>query len=193
MAREQNSTIAELFDLQDRVALVTGGAGHLGSAISEALAEAGATVVIASRRLDNCRKRARQIESWGGSAVALKLDVTRDASAQQCLAQVRKRCGRLDVLVNNAYAGSFKSMAKTEPRDFTATLEGCHLGRTENMFDLALRLPFLSMPTTQYCLLSHPGTTKLVPSTSGASRSHRRLPFLTSTSYFFATGVQVSL
>jgi gluconate 5-dehydrogenase len=125
MAGKRERTIAELFDLQDRVALVTGGAGHLGSAISEALAEAGAIVVIASRNLANCRKRARQIELWGGRAQALKLDITSDASARKCVAQIRKRCGRLDVLVNNALAGSFKALARTETSDFTATLDGC--------------------------------------------------------------------
>ncbi len=123
MAAEK--TIAELFDLDGRVALVTGGAGHLGSAISEALAEAGATVAIASRNLANCRKRAREIESWGGSAIALKLDITSDASAKKCIAAVKKRAGRLDILVNNALAGSFKPFAKTSTKDFTATLDGC--------------------------------------------------------------------
>lgn len=123
MAAEK--TIAELFDLDGRVALVTGGAGHLGSAISEALAEAGATVAIASRNLANCRKRAREIESWGGSAVALKLDITSDASAKKCIAALKKRAGRLDILVNNALAGSFKSFSKTSTKDFTATLDGC--------------------------------------------------------------------
>ncbi|MHC4914606.1 MAG: SDR family NAD(P)-dependent oxidoreductase [Planctomycetota bacterium] len=118
-------TIAELFDLQDRVALVTGGAGHLGAAISEALAEAGATVVIASRKLANCRRLARRIEGWNGSAVPLTLDVTSDASAKRCVARIRKRCGRLDVLVNNAFAGRFKSFARTSTRDFAGTLEGC--------------------------------------------------------------------
>jgi NAD(P)-dependent dehydrogenase (short-subunit alcohol dehydrogenase family) len=125
MTRRKSDTIAELFDLESRVALVTGGAGHLGSEISEALAEAGATVVIASRNLANCRKLAKRIELWGGSAGALKLDVTSDASVKQCIAEVRKRYGRLDVLVNNAITKCPKPSEKVEPRDFTATLEGC--------------------------------------------------------------------
>ncbi len=125
MTRIKNDTIAELFDLEPRVALVTGGAGHLGSAISEALAEAGASVVIASRNLANCRKLAKRIELWGGSALALKLDVTGDASVKKCIAEVRKRYRRLDVLVNNAFAGSFKPFAKTVPRDFSKTINGC--------------------------------------------------------------------
>jgi gluconate 5-dehydrogenase len=119
-----NRTIAELFDLQPRVALVTGGAGHLGSAISEALAEAGATVVIASRNLANCRKLARRIRGWNGSALALKVDVTGNSSVKNCIARIRKRCGRLDVLVNNALAKAVTTPRRTEPKDFTATLEG---------------------------------------------------------------------
>jgi len=123
--RKRRDTIADLFDLEGRVALVTGGAGHLGAQISEALAEAGSTVVIASRNLANCRKLAKEFESWGGKALALKLDITSDASAKKCVAQVRKRCKRLDVLVNNALAGSFKPAARTTSKDMNATLDGC--------------------------------------------------------------------
>ncbi len=125
MARKKKDTIAELFDLEGRAPLVTGGAGHLGAQISEALAEAGATVVIASRNLANCRKLAKEIGSWGGSALALKLDVTSDASAKKCIADIRKRCGRLDVLVNNAFAGSFRPTSKTTSKDLNATFNGC--------------------------------------------------------------------
>lgn len=117
-------TIAELFDLEGRVALVTGGAGHLGSAISGALAEAGATVVIASRNLARCRKRAAGIRRWGGKALELKLDVTEDASAGKALAQIRKRTGRLDVLVNNALAGYGKAFARSSTKDYARMLDG---------------------------------------------------------------------
>jgi gluconate 5-dehydrogenase len=121
----KKDTIAELFDLQDRVALVTGGAGHLGTRISEALAEAGATVVIASRNLTNCRRLAKEIAGWGGSALAVKLDVTDDASTKACLAEVRKRCARLDVLVNNAFSTAAKAGGEVNPRHFNRTLNGC--------------------------------------------------------------------
>ena len=54
-------TIEELFNLEGKVAIVTGGAGHLGTAVSEALAEAKAHVVIASRNVENCRALARRL------------------------------------------------------------------------------------------------------------------------------------
>ena len=118
-------SVARLFDLTGRVALVTGGAGHLGAAISRALAEAGSTVVIASRDLAKCRRLAGQMGAAGLRALAVRMDVTDDRSVRRALAEVARRAGRLDVLVNNAYAGVFKRFGEISPREFSATLDGC--------------------------------------------------------------------
>ena len=59
-------TPEELFDLHGKVALVTGGSRGIGRAVAEGLASAGADVVIASRKLDNCERAAREIESATG-------------------------------------------------------------------------------------------------------------------------------
>lgn len=123
MARD--ATIRDLFDLSGRTALVTGGAGHLGTAISRALAEAGAEVVIASRDLAECRGLAAAILADGLAALAVRMDVTSDSSVRRALAEVRRRTGRLDIVVNNAYAGVFKPLGKVSPADYSATLQGC--------------------------------------------------------------------
>ncbi len=98
-------TIKELFDLSGRVALVTGGAGWLGTAMSEALAEAGAHVVIASRGVDACRQLADRLSKLGPECAALKLDVNDEQQVRDVVDQTADRFGRFDVLVNNAYCG----------------------------------------------------------------------------------------
>lgn len=98
-------TIHELFNLSGKVALVTGGAGWLGSAMSEALAEAGANVVIASRGVDKCQALADRLSQDGPECIALKLDVNDETQVRQVVDKSAERFGRLDVLVNNAYSG----------------------------------------------------------------------------------------
>ena len=96
-------TVQELFDLSGQAALVTGGAGLLGTAISESLAEAGARVAIASRNLDHCQETARKTRPrpiWG-----LQLDIGSEASNRDVVDEVAERFGRLDILVNCAYTG----------------------------------------------------------------------------------------
>ncbi len=99
-----NHTVQQLFDLTGRVAIVTGGAGLLGQQFSRALAEAGATVVIASRNQENCGAWAEQLRAAGHQALALPLDVTDPGSSKALVAATLAQCGRLDILVNNAYA-----------------------------------------------------------------------------------------
>jgi gluconate 5-dehydrogenase len=94
--------VRDLFDLTGKTALVTGGGRGLGRHIALGLAEAGADVVVASRKLANCQAVAHEIEDLGRRALALEVDIgDADAAAalvERCLAELP----RLDVLVNNA-------------------------------------------------------------------------------------------
>jgi NAD(P)-dependent dehydrogenase (short-subunit alcohol dehydrogenase family) len=93
----------DLFDLSDKVALVTGGSRGLGRAIAEGLARAGADVVIASRKLDNCERTAAEIaEATGRRAVAMRCHVGRWQDCDRLVEAVYDEFGRCDVLVNNA-------------------------------------------------------------------------------------------
>lgn len=99
-------TIQQLFDLTGRVALITGGSGHLGQSFSRALAEAGASVVIGSRDRDRAQSIASALPSPGGAmhfAVALdQLDETsRDTGFETAVALA----GQVDILVNNGQQG----------------------------------------------------------------------------------------
>ncbi len=86
--------------LQDRVAIVTGGAQGIGAAYSRALAEQGAKIVVADI-LDG-RPVAEAIEKAGGEALALTVDVGDERSVAAMVEQVEARFARIDVLVNNA-------------------------------------------------------------------------------------------
>jgi len=106
-------TIQELFDLTGRVAVVPGGAGLLGFQMATALAEAGATIVIASRNLENCQAKADEISRRHREAVALRLDANDYQSVVRMADAVVTRFGHIDILVNSI-AGS----ATHPPEDF---------------------------------------------------------------------------
>jgi len=94
---------AEIFDLTDKVAVVTGGSRGIGRSVVKAFAEAGADVVIASRKLDNCEALAKEIESeTGRTAVPVACHVGHWDECDRLVDTVYERFGKCDVFVNNA-------------------------------------------------------------------------------------------
>ncbi len=93
----------ELFDLTGKVALVTGGSRGIGRAVAEGVAAAGADVVVASRKLDNCEVAAREIKAaTGRRALPVGCHVGRWQDCDDLVDAVYQEFGRCDVLVNNA-------------------------------------------------------------------------------------------
>ena len=92
----------DLFSLEGRVAIVTGGRGLYGAGISEGLCEMGATVVIASRNGEKCEELATVLRAKGHAAIGLSLDLSNDASIADFVKKVMERYGKIDILVNNA-------------------------------------------------------------------------------------------
>ena len=123
------------FDLRGRVVVVTGGAGLLGAEHARAVADIGATAVLAD--LDEVAARARAVElteSSGRVVSSVALDVTRGESVRAALDEILSRFGRVDVLINNA-----ANNPKVEDGGVSATrVETFDLGRWSN--DLAVGL-----------------------------------------------------
>ena len=90
------------FSLTGKTAIVTGASSGLGVTMAEALAEAGANVVIAARRVENLEALASRIEGAGGKAMAYRCDVSDSSSVRDLVAAAWEAFGRVDVLVNNA-------------------------------------------------------------------------------------------
>jgi NAD(P)-dependent dehydrogenase (short-subunit alcohol dehydrogenase family) len=101
-AELQKAHVRDLFSLRDRVALVTGGAGRYGRQICQALGEAGATVIVASRDYGKCETFAEELRRENSKAEALRLDVNDQESSLNVSSRIKAQWGRLDILVNNA-------------------------------------------------------------------------------------------
>jgi gluconate 5-dehydrogenase len=91
-----------LFDLSGRTALVTGGGRGIGRHIAIGLAEAGADVIVASRKLPSCEETVRRIEALGRAGHAFEVDLSRGEEAEALAERAIRTAGRLDILVNNA-------------------------------------------------------------------------------------------
>ena len=96
-------TLRELMDMQDRVAIVTGGAGRLGLAFCECLAELGASVFVFDIAGERAMERANDLRArFGIEADGVAVDITSETQVETAVGLVLGRKGRLDVLVNNA-------------------------------------------------------------------------------------------
>ena len=117
-------SVSELFDLKDKAALVIGGTGFLGKAMSEALAEAGAWVTIAGRNQERAEAAAHSLPKASPSHQGLVCDVTAESSIRECVDQVAQQSGRLDVLVNSVVSGRSDEIDRVAAEDMQAYLAG---------------------------------------------------------------------
>jgi 2-deoxy-D-gluconate 3-dehydrogenase len=106
--------LQRMFDLTDRIALVTGGNGGIGLGMARGLGQAGASVIIVGRNAEKSAAALRELQSAGVRAESLPCDVADEAAVQRLFGDVQQRHGRLDILVNNA-----GSTVRKAPQDFT--------------------------------------------------------------------------
>ena len=103
------------FDLKDRVTIVTGGAGGIGTEICLEYAGAGAKVVVASRNQENIENVVAEVAELGVESLAVVTDITKPDDVDRLIATTVEKFGRLDVLVNNAGGGSAMKKAEDTP------------------------------------------------------------------------------
>jgi NAD(P)-dependent dehydrogenase (short-subunit alcohol dehydrogenase family) len=94
--------LPELFDLSGRVAIVTGGGTGIGRQMAEALAEAGADLVLCARKAERCEQAAAELSALGVRTLGLGCDVRDPEQVQSVVARAKHDLGRIDILVNNA-------------------------------------------------------------------------------------------
>ncbi|HSF83906.1 MAG TPA: SDR family oxidoreductase [Anaerolineales bacterium] len=102
MPETQSNKLLDLFNLRDRVAVVTGGAGLLGAEFARTLAKAGAAVVVADQDIEAASNIAESIRGEGGQCLAVHTDVTASDSVRTLVATTLQAFSRLDILVNSA-------------------------------------------------------------------------------------------
>lgn len=100
--------ILDRFRLDDKVALIPGGSGGIGSELAAGLGAAGARVAIVGRSAEPAQEAAAKVENTGSEALVVTADVTTDEGAQQCVDETLDRFGRVDIVINAVGGGAGK-------------------------------------------------------------------------------------
>ena len=115
---------ADLFELNNRLALVTGASRGIGAEAARLLARQGAHVIISSRKQEDCEAVARGIRDEGGQATAYACHAGKPEQVQAIFDYLREQHGHLDILVNNAVANPYYGpITETDPAAFDKTVE----------------------------------------------------------------------
>lgn len=113
----------DLFNLEGKVALITGAGSGLGRQFAQTLAGAGATVALAARRREKLEETAELVRRGGGSAICLELDVTDALSVTNCVRETISETGVPDILVNNAGIAKLTFLTDISEDDWDAVLD----------------------------------------------------------------------
>jgi NAD(P)-dependent dehydrogenase (short-subunit alcohol dehydrogenase family) len=117
------ATIPQLFDLTGKTALISGASGWLGSAMSRALAEAGANVITTSRDTDRARDAAAALPAVGAQThYGVALDHLDEGSIESGFAAALACTGRIDILINNGHAANGSDLSTVTADEFNRSL-----------------------------------------------------------------------
>ena len=115
--------MAYSMDLSGRVALVTGASSGLGAQFARTLSRAGAAVVLASRRVEKLKELRAEIQSEGGDAHVVSLDVTTLGSIKSAVAHAETEVGSIDILVNNSGVSTTQRLVDVSPEDYDFVMD----------------------------------------------------------------------
>ncbi len=110
-------------NLEGRVALVTGASSGLGAQFARTLAQAGACVVLAGRRVERLKDLRAEIEGKGGDAHVVQLDVTDVASIRSAVAHAETEVGTLDILINNSGVSTTQRLTDVTENDYDYVMD----------------------------------------------------------------------
>ncbi|RTL20604.1 MAG: SDR family oxidoreductase [Burkholderiales bacterium] len=110
-------------NLEGRVALVTGASSGLGAQFAKTLAQAGACVVLAGRRIERLKDLRAEIEGGGGDAHVVPLDVTDVASIKAAVAHAETEVGTLDILINNSGVSTTQRLTDVTENDYDFVMD----------------------------------------------------------------------
>jgi 2-hydroxycyclohexanecarboxyl-CoA dehydrogenase len=113
---------ASISRLKDKVAIVTGSAQGIGRALALRLASEGAKVAVADIDLEGATRTAEEIKQAGGTAIAVKLDVTRYQDAVEGADRTERELGPIDILVNNAGWDVIEPFVESQPETWDKTI-----------------------------------------------------------------------
>src|SRR6201994_891004 len=105
-------------NLEGKVALITGASSGLGKRFAQVLSQAGAKVVLASRRTERLKELRAEIEASGGAAHVVALDVMDYQSVKSAVAHAETEAGTIDILVNKAGVSTMQKLTDAPPSDF---------------------------------------------------------------------------
>ena len=105
-------------DLSGRVAFVSGASSGLGAQFARTLSQSGAAVVLAARRIDRLKTLRAELESMGGDAHVVELDVTDPDSIRSAVAHAETEMGTIDILVNNSGVSTTQKLVDVSPEDY---------------------------------------------------------------------------
>jgi NAD(P)-dependent dehydrogenase (short-subunit alcohol dehydrogenase family) len=110
-------------NFEGKIALVTGASSGLGARFAKVLAQAGAQVVLASRRTERLKELRAEIEADGGAAHVVALDVTDYASIKSAVAHAETEAGPIDILVNNSSVSTTQRLVDVMPEDYAYVID----------------------------------------------------------------------
>jgi NAD(P)-dependent dehydrogenase (short-subunit alcohol dehydrogenase family) len=130
-------------NLKEKVAFVSGASSGLGARFARVLADAGANVVLAARRVSRLKELRAEIEAAGGAAHVTELDVTDLDSVRSAVAEAEALCGPLDILVNNSGVASAQELIEVEADEY------------ERLFDTNVRGAFFLAQAVGRRMIQH--------------------------------------